>query len=77
MKCPKCKGWMFAFSPMIIPVEGWEFPKGWACTKDGALRYEFRRGEVRLIIDPIEKPNGVLMKDWLDNQYARIMEIRS
>lgn len=77
MNCPMCNGGMFGFAPMIIPIEGWGHPKGWACKKDGMLQYEFHRGEVRLIVDPNKKPNNSTFKDWLDNQYARIMEIRS
>jgi len=75
MNCPVCSGQMFRFSVMMISVEGWGMPKGWGCM-DGTLRYEFHRGEVRLVVDPHKKPNGILFKDWLDNQYARVMEIQ-
>ncbi|MBI4250202.1 hypothetical protein HY622_01270 [Candidatus Uhrbacteria bacterium] len=61
---------------MMIPVEGWDMPKGWGCSC-GELRYEFSRGKASLVVNPHKKPNSILFRDWLEGQYARIMEIQA
>lgn len=76
MKCQICGRSCSILTLPTFRLKGWNQPTGWRCLEDGTIWIEFPKGDVRLVVNLDEKPSGVPMQDWLDNQYSRLREIR-